>query len=102
MHLTDDTIFSYEKYTNSEGKTMYATVGYTTVYLYYAYPENIRPRISQMLVLPPFQKLGIGSKMIQVSERKGGCLSSGHFMDVCPCLPLTGHLQSVQIRRQGN
>lgn len=58
---------SYEKYVNSEGKTMYATVGYTTVFLYYAYPQHIRPRISQMLVLPPFQKLGIGSKMIQVS-----------------------------------
>lgn len=47
---------------------MYATVGYSTVYLYYAYPEHIRPRISQMLVLPPFQKLGIGSKMIEVSN----------------------------------
>ncbi|KAG4075417.1 hypothetical protein HA402_015070 [Bradysia odoriphaga] len=56
----------YEKYTNSEGKTLYATVGYTTIYVYYAYPEHIRPRISQMLVLPPFQKLGIGSKFIQV------------------------------------
>lgn len=60
-------LYSYEKYTNSEGKTLYATVGYTTIYLYYAYPEHIRPRISQMLVLPPFQKLGIGSKMIEVS-----------------------------------
>lgn len=48
---------------------MYATVGYSTIYLYYAYPEHIRPRISQMLVLPPFQKMGIGSKMIEVSER---------------------------------
>lgn len=59
---------SFEKYTNSEGKTMYATVGYTTIYLYYAYPANIRPRISQMLVLPPYQKLGIGTKFIEVSN----------------------------------
>lgn len=53
---------------------MYATVGYSTVYLYYAYPEHIRPRISQMLVLPPFQKMGIGSKMIEVSH-SGGVLN---------------------------
>lgn len=47
---------------------MYATVGYTTVYLYYAYPDNVRPRISQMLVLPPFQKIGIGTKLIEVTN----------------------------------
>lgn len=57
---------SYEKYTSSEGNVMYATCGYATIYLYYAYPDNIRPRISQMLVLPPFQKLGIGTKLIKV------------------------------------
>jgi len=63
----------YEKYTNSEGKSMYATVGYTTVYLYYAYPEHIRPRISQMLILPPFQKLGIGTKMVQIIYNRFRC-----------------------------
>lgn len=57
---------SYEKYTTSEGNVMYAISGYTTIYLYYAYPDNVRPRISQMLVLPPFQKLGIGTKLIEV------------------------------------
>lgn len=56
----------YERYTNSAGKTMYSTVGYTTVYMYYAYPDQIRPRISQMLVLPPYQRLGVGSKMLAV------------------------------------
>lgn len=40
-------------------------MGYTTVYEYYAYPQNIRPRISQMLVLPPFQKLGLGTKFLE-------------------------------------
>lgn len=65
---------SYERYTTSEGKIRYATVGYTTIYLYYAYPQNIRPRISQMLVLPPFQRLGIGSKFIQVKKNLFGHL----------------------------
>lgn len=55
----------YEKYKNLEGNYLYASVGYTTVYRYYAYPEHIRPRISQMLILPPFQKIGIGGKFIE-------------------------------------
>lgn len=55
----------YEKYKELDGNYHYATVGYTTVYKYYAYPENMRPRISQMMILPPFQKLGIGAKFIE-------------------------------------
>jgi len=55
----------YEKYTTSEGETRYASVGYASVYLYFAYPDKIRPRISQVLVLPPFQRIGIGNKLIQ-------------------------------------
>uniref|UniRef100_A0A0K8TT35 Histone acetyltransferase type B catalytic subunit n=1 Tax=Tabanus bromius TaxID=304241 RepID=A0A0K8TT35_TABBR len=55
----------YEKFKNVDGNTQFATVGYTTLYQYYAYPEHIRPRISQMLVLPPFQKMGIGAKFIE-------------------------------------
>lgn len=58
---------SYEKYINAAtGKTLYSTVGYTTIYLYYAYPQHIRPRISQMIVLPPYQRLGIGTKFLTV------------------------------------
>lgn len=40
-------------------------VGYTTVYRYFAYPNKIRPRISQVLVLPPFQRRGVGARMLQ-------------------------------------
>lgn len=58
-------MFSYEKYKSDNGENLFATVGYTTVYEYYAYPQHIRPRISQMLVLPPFQKLGIGTKFLE-------------------------------------
>ncbi|XP_004537047.1 histone acetyltransferase type B catalytic subunit [Ceratitis capitata] len=65
----DDTQWSYfvcyEKYKNDNGDYQYATVGYTTVYEYYAYPQHIRPRISQVLVLPPFQKLGIGTRFVE-------------------------------------
>ena len=43
---------------------MHAFAGYATVYEYFAYPKNIRPRISQMLVLPPFQRQGLGAALL--------------------------------------
>ncbi|EDV93659.1 GH19436 [Drosophila grimshawi] len=55
----------YEKYKNKNGSFQYATAGYTTVYEYYAYPQNKRPRISQMIVLPPFQKLGLATELVK-------------------------------------
>ncbi|KAH9526411.1 histone acetyltransferase 1 [Dermatophagoides farinae] len=42
----------------------YCFVGYSTVYRYYAYPQNVRPRISQFLILPSFQRIGLGSKLL--------------------------------------
>lgn len=56
----------YEKYSiNNSDKARYATAGYFTVYQYYSYPEHTRPRVSQILVLPPFQKLGIAYRLIE-------------------------------------
>uniref|UniRef100_A0A2C9GVP1 Histone acetyltransferase type B catalytic subunit n=1 Tax=Anopheles epiroticus TaxID=199890 RepID=A0A2C9GVP1_9DIPT len=43
----------------------YATVGYVSVYQYYSYPNKVRPRVSQILILPPFQKLGIATQLIK-------------------------------------
>lgn len=60
-----NSVFSYERYQGRDGKDMYASVGYATVYQYYAYPQNVRPRISQMLVLPPFQKFHIGTQFLE-------------------------------------
>ncbi|RWS08737.1 histone acetyltransferase type B catalytic subunit-like protein [Dinothrombium tinctorium] len=52
---------------HSNSYPVYHFVGYMTVYRYYAYPENTRPRISQVLVLPPFQKKGIGVKLLETA-----------------------------------
>lgn len=38
--------------------------------MYYAYPQNVRPRISQMLILPPFQGMGIGAQFIETIYNK--------------------------------
>lgn len=60
------TVFiAYEKYKSSTGEDLYASAGLATLYQYYAYPEYERSRISQMLVLPPFQKCGVGTKLIE-------------------------------------
>ncbi|XP_013186287.1 histone acetyltransferase type B catalytic subunit [Amyelois transitella] len=55
----------FEKYEASEGGHRYATAAYATAYRYYAYPRNLRPRISQVLTLPPFRKLGICAHLIK-------------------------------------
>ena len=60
----------YERFRDPDGgEARYAFAGYTTVYQYYAYPANIRPRVSQMLVLPPFQRRGLGAKMLDVVQQ---------------------------------
>ncbi|XP_035658310.1 histone acetyltransferase type B catalytic subunit-like isoform X2 [Branchiostoma floridae] len=58
----------FEKYA-CDGNHRYATVGYLTAYSYYAYPDKLRPRISQVLVLPPFQRLGHGVELLQTAYR---------------------------------
>lgn len=52
--------------------TRYGIVGYITVYEYYAYSRQTnmkRPRISQMLVLPPFQRRGLGAQLLNTVYR---------------------------------
>ncbi|XP_066978661.1 histone acetyltransferase type B catalytic subunit isoform X1 [Macrobrachium rosenbergii] len=73
-------IVVYEKF-NVNGNPQYAFAGYSTVYEYYAYPDKIRPRISQMLVLPPFQRLGIGAELLETIY--------GHFRNDSRVLDIT-------------
>lgn len=52
------------------GTTRYATIGFATVYQYYAYPQHIRPRIAQFLILPPFRRIGLGKYLLQAIYRE--------------------------------
>jgi histone acetyltransferase 1 len=57
----------FEKYNSGDGSPRYSIAGYMTVYEYYAYGRETnkkRPRIAQMLVLPPFQRAGLGSRLL--------------------------------------
>lgn len=55
----------FEKYKTSSGHTQYGTVGFATVYQYYAYPNHTRPRIAQVLILPLFQNMGLGTHLLR-------------------------------------
>ncbi|KAI1316151.1 histone acetyltransferase 1 [Mortierella claussenii] len=50
---------------SENGQESYNFAGYCTMYPYYYYPDQIRMRISQFLILPPYQQQGHGSKMYQ-------------------------------------
>lgn len=39
--------------------------GYATVYRHYVYPDRTRPRISQMLLLPPYRRNRLGTTLLQ-------------------------------------
>lgn len=54
----------------SVGTSRYATIGFATVYRYYAYPQHIRPRIAQFLILPPFRRIGLGTHLLQAIYRE--------------------------------
>ena len=58
----------FEKY-KVEGDFRFAICGYVTVYQYYGYPDKMRPRISQMLILPPFQRKGLGSLLLDTAQK---------------------------------
>ncbi|KAI8638809.1 acyl-CoA N-acyltransferase [Parasitella parasitica] len=57
------TSFKHERINDTEDA--YHFIGYSTTYPFYCWPENIRMRISQFLVLPPYKKQGHGSKLYQ-------------------------------------
>ncbi len=44
---------------------MAAQRGFCTVYSFYSYPDRSRLRVSQVLVLPPFQRQGVGRALLQ-------------------------------------
>ena len=70
IDIDDDNwrIFLMFEKTGGPGNSKYSIVGYLTVYQYYAYGRETnmrRPRISQMLILPPYQRQGLGSQLLE-------------------------------------
>jgi histone acetyltransferase 1 len=44
-------------------KEIYEFVGYSSYYPFYHYPDLTRMRISQFMILPPFQRQGHGKRL---------------------------------------
>jgi len=105
---TDDDQWDYytlfERFTNaSNNQTQYALAGFSTVFRFYCYPERIRPRISQILIMPPFQKQGLGSTLLEhiyaqyqtkevleitMEDPSPDCQRVRDFIDCCNCLKM--------------
>ncbi|EGC40025.1 hypothetical protein DICPUDRAFT_93443 [Dictyostelium purpureum] len=58
-----DLFITFEK-RKMDGETRYGLTGYCTVYNFYHHPSQTRERVSQFLILPPYQKMGHGSKLL--------------------------------------
>ncbi|KAJ1929863.1 histone acetyltransferase 1 [Tieghemiomyces parasiticus] len=56
----------YQRRTSEANTTIYALVGYATVHRFFNYPDRIRPRISQYLILPPYAGVGHGSTLYRL------------------------------------
>jgi histone acetyltransferase 1 len=79
----DDSNWTYYllyEVSGSPGHTHFSIAGFTTTYNFYAYPDKTRLRISQMLVLPPFQRQGHGAEMMQVVYNDA--LSNSQVQDI--------------------
>ncbi|KAG6332244.1 hypothetical protein ID866_6845 [Astraeus odoratus] len=53
----------YEKRKRIDGTPVYHFVGYSSLYNFYCFPEKVRLRLSQFVILPPYQRQGHGSEL---------------------------------------
>ena len=57
---------------HASSEARYFTTGYTTLYKFFHFPSSYRLRLSQILILPPFQRRGHGKYLllqVRVFER---------------------------------
>lgn len=59
----DDDEPNWEFYLVYEHTDAWHFVGYTSLYRFWCWPHSVRLRLSQFLVLPPYQKQGHGSRL---------------------------------------
>ncbi|XP_043808115.1 histone acetyltransferase type B catalytic subunit isoform X3 [Manihot esculenta] len=51
---------------DEQGDIQHRVLGFTAVYRFYHYPDKTRLRLSQILVLPPYQHKGYGRRLVEV------------------------------------
>lgn len=52
-----------EEVSNGDSKSKYHFVGYTSLYNFWFYPDRTRLRLSQFIILPPYQGQGHGAEL---------------------------------------
>ncbi|XP_028770203.1 histone acetyltransferase type B catalytic subunit-like [Neltuma alba] len=55
-----------QKKSDQQGETQCRLIGFTAVYRFFHYPDGSRLRLSQILVLPPYQHKGYGRSLLEV------------------------------------
>ncbi|KAJ6763222.1 HISTONE ACETYLTRANSFERASE TYPE B CATALYTIC SUBUNIT [Salix purpurea] len=55
-----------QKKSDEQGDGQHKLLGFTAVYRFYHYPDSTRLRLSQILVLPPYQHKGYGGHLVEV------------------------------------
>lgn len=70
-HLTDAAHDSYEKRKRRDDPSIstYHFVGYSTLYPFYCFPEKVRLRLSQFVIVQPYQQEGHGSALYSAIYR---------------------------------
>ncbi|KAG6379181.1 acyl-CoA N-acyltransferase [Boletus reticuloceps] len=58
-----DFVVLFEKRKRKDGTATYHFVGYSSLYNFYCFPEKVRLRLSQFVILPPYQRQGHGSEL---------------------------------------
>ncbi|KAF9228710.1 histone acetyltransferase type B catalytic subunit [Gyrodon lividus] len=53
----------FEKRKRKNETATYHFMGYSSLYNFYCFPENVRMRLSQFVILPPYQRQGHGSEL---------------------------------------
>ncbi|KAE9420185.1 hypothetical protein Angca_005649 [Angiostrongylus cantonensis] len=57
-------LFESRGHEAGDGSRAYSFAGYASLYRFYAYPDRIRPRFAQIMLLPQYRKNGIGAKLL--------------------------------------
>ncbi|KAJ0031085.1 hypothetical protein Pint_13337 [Pistacia integerrima] len=55
-----------QKTEDQQGDIQHRLLGFTALYRFYHYPDSTRIRLSQILILPPYQCKGYGSYLVEV------------------------------------
>ncbi|KAF8191454.1 acyl-CoA N-acyltransferase [Mycena galopus ATCC 62051] len=56
-------LYEKRKRRGASNITTYHFVGYSSLYPFYCFPEKVRLRLSQFVILPPYQRYGHGSEL---------------------------------------